>query len=89
MIYVFDTSSLRALQHFYPRVFTSIWAGLDILVEEGRLISTREVYRELEVQAVSDEIRAWAKINKIYLPDQRLKKHCLWRLSFRTSTFNL
>jgi hypothetical protein len=64
MIYVFDTSSLRALQHFYPRVFTTIWTGLDSLVEDGRLISTREVYKELEAQAVSDEVKAWAKSNK-------------------------
>lgn len=46
MIYVFDTSSLRALQHFYPGVFKSIWAGLNALVGNGELISTREVWKE-------------------------------------------
>lgn len=30
MIYVFDTSSIRSLQHFYPSVFKTIWDGLDI-----------------------------------------------------------
>lgn len=64
MIYVFDTSSIRALQHFYPRVFKSIWDGLDGLVQQNRLISTREVFNELERQAVSDEIQKWAKDNK-------------------------
>ncbi|WP_186149365.1 DUF4411 family protein, partial [Burkholderia gladioli] len=54
MIYVFDTSSIRSLQHFYPRVFRSIWDGLEELVSQRRLISTREVQRELERQAVSD-----------------------------------
>jgi hypothetical protein len=61
MIYVFDTSSIRSLQHFYPRVFKSIWDGLRTLVEQQRLISTREVLNELERQAVSEEVLTWAK----------------------------
>lgn len=64
MIHVFDTSSLRSLQHFYPRVFKSIWDGLNKLVEQGELISTREVLKELEGQAVSEEVLNWAKLNK-------------------------
>lgn len=64
MIYVFDTSSIRSLQHFYPRVFKSIWDGLDDLVSQQRLISTREVFNELERQAVSAEVLKWAKNNK-------------------------
>lgn len=64
MIYVFDTSSIRALQHFYPRVFTSIWEGLDDLVSAQRILSTREVFNELERQAVSAEVLRWAKQNK-------------------------
>lgn len=64
MIYVFDTSSIRSLQHFYPRVFKSIWDGLDYLVSEQRLISTREVFNELERQAVSEEVLKWARDNK-------------------------
>lgn len=64
MIYVFDTSSIRSLQHFYPRVFKSIWDGLDALVQQEQLISTREVFNELERQAVSAEVFKWAKDNK-------------------------
>lgn len=64
MIYVFDTSSLRSLQHFYPRVFKSIWDSLDGLVAKQDLISTREVFNELERQAVSAEVLKWAKENK-------------------------
>ncbi|MGC3023597.1 DUF4411 family protein [Burkholderia sp. DN3021] len=51
MIYVFDTSSIRSLQHFYPRVFRSIWDGIEKLVGQRRLISTREVLNEIERQA--------------------------------------
>lgn len=64
MIYVFDTSSLRSLQHFYPRVFKTIWNGLDELVAQRDLVSTREVFNELERQAVSEAVLQWAKNNK-------------------------
>ena len=64
MIYVFDTSSVRSLQHFYPSVFKTIWGGLDILIQQQSLISTREVWNELERQNVSADVLAWAKHNK-------------------------
>ncbi len=64
MIHVFDTSSLRELQHFYPSIFHSIWPRLDALVSAGLLISTREVFRELESQDVSPEVLDWCKANK-------------------------
>lgn len=64
MIYVFDTSSIRALQHFYPRVFKKIWHDLDNMVLAGNLISTREAFNELEQQAVTSEVLTWAKANK-------------------------
>lgn len=64
MSYVFDTSSIRSLQHFYPRVFRSIWDGLDELVAQQELVSTREVFNELQRQAVSEEVLKWAKNHK-------------------------
>lgn len=64
MIYVFDTSSIRSLQHFYPSVFKTIWDGLDGLVQQQNFISTREVWNELGRQNVSADVLAWAKQNK-------------------------
>jgi hypothetical protein len=64
VIYVFDTSSLRSLQHFYPSVFKTIWDGLDTLIQQQNLISTREVWNELGRQNVSADVLAWAKQNK-------------------------
>lgn len=64
MTYVFDTSSLRSLQHFYPSVFKSIWDELDALAGRSEMISTREVFNELERQAVSEEVLQWAKAHK-------------------------
>lgn len=64
MIYVFDTSSIRSLQHFYPSIFKTIWDGLDALIQQQNLISTREVWNELERQNVSADVLVWAKQNK-------------------------
>lgn len=64
MIYVFDTSSIRSLQHFYPSVFKTIWDGLDSLIQQKTLISPREVWNELERQNISDDVLAWAKQSK-------------------------
>lgn len=64
MIYVFDTSSIRSLQHFYPSVFKTIWGGLAGLVQQQNLISTREVWNELVQQNISADVLAWAKQNK-------------------------
>lgn len=64
MIYVFDTSSIRALQHFYPSVFLSIWDRLNELADLQGLCSTREVLNELERQAVTEEVLKWVKARK-------------------------
>lgn len=64
MIYVFDTSSIRSLQHFYPSVFKTIWGGLDSLIQNQNLISTREVWNEIERQNISAGVLVWAKQNK-------------------------
>jgi hypothetical protein len=73
MIYVFDNSSLSRLKHFFPEVFVSIWAGLDTLVEENRLISTREVWNELQRGVVDVSVNSWLKVRKeiFTTPDAR------------------
>ncbi|MBV5296591.1 MAG: DUF4411 family protein [Rhodoferax sp.] len=64
MIYVFDTSSLSKLKHFFPGVFKSVWAGLDALVQSGELISTREVWNEIERGDVDAHTNNWLKNRK-------------------------
>ena len=64
MIYVFDTSSLSKLKHFFPGVFKSVWAGLDALVQSGELISTREVWNEIERGDVDPYTNNWLKDRK-------------------------
>lgn len=64
MIYVFDTSSLSALKHFYPVIFKSIWTGLDDLVQQQKLISTREVWNEMERGNPDQHTNEWLKLRK-------------------------
>ena len=64
MIYVFDNSSLSNLKHFYPEVFKSVWFGLDDLIEKGNLISTREVWRELQNGNPTGHVNEWLKERK-------------------------
>ncbi len=64
MIYVFDTSSLSKLKHFYPGVFKSVWQGLETLIENGELVSTREVWREMERGNNDQYTNAWFKKHK-------------------------
>lgn len=64
MIFVFDSSPLSALfKNFYRSIFGRLWDDFDTLVEEGRLVSTREVLREIEDGPV-EGLREWAKGNK-------------------------
>ncbi len=64
MIYVFDTSSLSRLKHFFPAVFKTIWDGLDALVQAGTIISTREVFNEIERGEADPHVNQWLKDRK-------------------------
>ena len=49
MSYVFDNSPLSALfRNYYRKRFPSLWQRFDQLVADGRLVSTREAFREIE-----------------------------------------
>ena len=61
MIYVFDNSPLSALfKNFYRKQFPTLWGRFDEMVFDGRLISTREVLREIE-DYNNDALRDWCK----------------------------
>lgn len=60
MSYVFDNSPLSALfKNFYRRTFRSLWENFDGLVDEGRIVSTREVLREI-VDGAPPNLVEWA-----------------------------
>ena len=63
MKYVFDTGPLIDLfKHYYPTRFPSLWEQFHDLVSEGKLISVREVYNEINSQ--EDALTNWAKEEK-------------------------
>ena len=58
--YVIDTSSLIELHRHQPRdVFPSVWARLEKLIREGRLIAPREVLEEIDHS--DDQLSEWAR----------------------------
>lgn len=64
MIYIFDTSSFRELFHFYPRRFPSLWQSFHTLVESERILSVKEVFREISVSGKDHPDTQWAISNK-------------------------
>jgi hypothetical protein len=63
MTYVFDTSPLSTLfKNYYRRRFPSLWQKFDALVQNDRLVSTREALREIEDGPI-ESLRAWATNN--------------------------
>lgn len=63
MIYVFDTSSFSELNAYYPDIFKEFWNKFDRMVSAGHVISTREVFPEIERSGL-EHIVTWAKSNK-------------------------
>ncbi|NQT83732.1 DUF4411 family protein [bacterium] len=69
MIYVFDTSSFSVSRNFFPARFPSFWRDLGDLVSQGKVVSVREVFNELERWGIKSHLREWAKANKaIFMP---------------------
>lgn len=64
MTYVFDTSALSVLfKNYYRGRFRTLWANFDAIVDEGRIISTREVAREIKDSSLED-LREWTKVHE-------------------------
>lgn len=62
--YCIDTSSLLHawFRAYPPKRFSSVWAALDRLIDEGRLIASIEVLNELKKK--DDDVFAWARERK-------------------------
>jgi Domain of unknown function (DUF4411) len=65
LIYVFDTSSFNVFKPYYPKAFPAFWGQIDTLVREGRLISVREVRKELDGNiSKAPHLQDWIDKNK-------------------------
>jgi hypothetical protein len=64
MAYCVDTSGwLDGWQRYYPAdVFPTLWSRIDDVIKAGEIISSEEVYLELERK--SDELHHWIKDRK-------------------------
>lgn len=61
--YVFDSNVFIGLQQRQPRdIYPSVWNKIDELIDNGTIISSREVYDELSVG--DDALAEWAKEKK-------------------------
>jgi hypothetical protein len=66
--YVFDGSPLSTLhRNYYRDIFPTLWVGFDKLVEDGEILSTREVLRELRRYNL-EPLLEWAKANEDLFP---------------------
>ena len=64
MVYVLDTNSVRVIGNYYPDRFPSFWEKFDTSVDQGNIISVREVYRELDFQIRKPSLREWVENHK-------------------------
>ncbi len=69
-LYILDTNSLSQLFRFYYRDnFPSLWKRYNQLVLDGRILSTREVLRELGGGRKVELAYKWAKAHENLFPD--------------------
>jgi len=61
-VYVIDSSALIDLNDLYPQsVFENVWSKLTNLTQANRMISSNEVFKEIEKK--DDELLSWCKTN--------------------------
>lgn len=69
MAYVFDTNSFSVLGSYYPEQFPSFWREFEQAVAAGKVLSVREVYRELAHYARHPHLTDWVKSHRsIFTP---------------------
>jgi len=68
MSYAFDNSPISTLfRNYYRGVFKTLWHSFDKLIADGKIVSTREVRRELEVYNNAN-LQKWLKDNPDLFP---------------------
>jgi hypothetical protein len=64
MVYVFDTSSFIVIGHYFPQRFPSFWKHFAKSVQNGEILSAREVYNELKGKGNKPHLDDWVDANK-------------------------
>ena len=87
MSYVFDTSPLSQLfRAYYRSRFPSLWEQFDELVRQGRVISTREVGREIARGPIKELIE-WKKQHPHLFPSPTAAEGNFVRRIFEVTHF--
>lgn len=63
VVYIVDSNSFIVISNYYPASFPSFWENLNELVAGGRMVSVREVFKELEGHR-SRHLVAWIERNQ-------------------------
>jgi hypothetical protein len=84
MKYVFDNGPLIDIfRHYYPERFPSLWEKFHTLVSDGKIISVKEVFNEINSR--EDALSQWAKEQKnIFFPPSTVEE-----LRFVTEIFKV
>jgi hypothetical protein len=66
--HIFDSSSLKVLRNYYPAQFPTFWGRFHQAIADGRIVSAREVYNELQYVVKGTWIWDWAQSRKEIFP---------------------
>lgn len=61
-MYIFDTNSFREIFKIPQKIFPSMWEKYDLLVNNRKIISVKEVAKEIGGR--DDLLAQWAKTNQ-------------------------
>lgn len=64
MVYIFDSNSFIVISHYFPERFPSFWKQIDEYVSDGKILSVREVFNELDNNSSKIHLIDWLKTNK-------------------------
>lgn len=64
MIYLLDSNSFGVLKNYYPTTFPTFWEKIEELATSGRLVSVREVRKEMERRSDSEHLARWVDAHK-------------------------
>jgi len=83
MIYVFDSSSfIPIFRYYYPERFPSFWEHFNRFIVQGKIVSVKEVAREL--RQGEDYLSKWARLNNLVFPPPTFEE-----LEFVSSIFKI
>lgn len=68
MTYVLDTNCFIVTGHYYPDQFPSFWMKFNQAVDVNKIVSVREVFRELDNAATEPHLVNWIKTHKDIFP---------------------